>query len=141
LQANIPLKNVRVLRERPRDQSSAATNGNEIQNMICRVRWIIREVEPRNQAAEQTPHEHGDFEMWRLRTIIGAGNAARLDGGEGELAAVVGGHAAEAEKSLRRRFLLRIFRLGIFAVSIGLPNFEASVRNGLTLAIGCVRES
>jgi len=44
LQTNIPLQNVQVVRERPWDQSSAAATGDEIQNMICRVRWIIREI-------------------------------------------------------------------------------------------------
>lgn len=73
--------------------------------------------------------------MWRLSTAIGAWNASGLDGGEGEFAPIVGGNAAETGKSASMRIFLRIVWLWVIAVSIGLPNFQASVGNGLAFAI------
>ena len=64
-----------------------------------------------------------------------AGNKPRLDGRKAELAMVVGGHAAETRKARLQRLLLRVFRMSVFTVRIGLPDFDHSIGDRVAIPV------
>ena len=75
-------------------------------------------------------------EVWGLQLFApGPGNAAGFDGGEAEASLVVGGDAAVACEARLQWFVLRVVRMRVLSVRVGLPDFEHAVRDRLAVAI------
>src|SRR5258708_27074669 len=73
--------------------------------------------------------------MRGLRLTARAGNGARLDGRKAKLAIVIGGNAAISREVRFQGLFLRVFRMSVFAVRVGLPDFNHSIGYGLAVAV------
>jgi hypothetical protein len=73
--------------------------------------------------------------MWRLQASPRPRNWARFNGDDLEPALFIGGNASITLEFRLDGLGLRVFGVRIFAMSIGLPNFEKRVGNGNSVAI------
>lgn len=107
----------------------------QLQNRIGCVERLIRKINSGGQAAEQAARHQADGQVRSLGRACFGIDGTGLDGGEGEMAFFVGGDAALAEEIGVEGFLLRVVVMCIFAVGVGLPDFEDGVRHWRAVAV------
>ena len=118
---------------RARNQRGTAFGGYQLQDGVGSIGGLIGKINPRGEPLDQAAHENRYHDVRRLYLAMRPRYAAGLDRGEGEAAFPVGGDAAEAAEACCCG--TAVLRVGVDAMSIGLPDFEHAVGNGVAVAV------
>src|SRR5205814_2594020 len=102
---------------------------------VFRIRRIVRKVDACQQVPQAAAHEHDDRQVRGLQYAARSGDAAGFDRGEAKFAVGAGQNATKTAEPRVDRRILRVSRTRIFALRVGLPDFESAIVDGLAVAV------
>ena len=115
-------------------QRVAAVGRHQRQDRVGGVGRIAGEVDAREQPLQQAAREDADIDVRRLQRAAGTRHLARLDGGEGEAAVLVGRAAAEAAKRVGGE-RPAVGGMRVAALAVGLPDLDQRVGHDVAVAV------
>src|SRR5688500_15705690 len=98
--------------------------------------WLVRKVDARDDALQQTAREDRDVDVWRLHPPVEVRDRAWLDRHEPVFARGVGTATPEAaEAGLEGRPCARVCRMVVAPVPVGLPDLDQGVVDRFAAAV------
>src|ERR1039458_4833127 len=116
-------------------QSFAPILGDQRQYGVLIVRGVSGKIDTSRKASQQAPRENGNRQVPRLQYIVRTRHASRLDGLERACPAGIGHQAPKTEERRVNGFRLRVIRMVVLPVRIGLPYFDHGIAQRFAFAI------